>query len=25
VALGPLVSVLGLNRGGAVARPQPRD
>ena len=25
VALGPVVSVLGLDRGGAVARPQPRD
>ncbi|SFK75179.1 NAD(P)H-dependent oxidoreductase subunit E [Geodermatophilus ruber] len=25
VALGPVVSVLGLERGGAVARPQPRD
>ncbi len=24
VALGPVVSVLGMNRGGAVARPQPR-
>jgi NADH:ubiquinone oxidoreductase subunit F (NADH-binding) len=25
VALGPVVSVLGRERGGAVARPQPRD
>ncbi len=25
VALGPVASVLGLHRGGAVARPQPRD
>jgi NADH:ubiquinone oxidoreductase subunit F (NADH-binding)/NADH:ubiquinone oxidoreductase subunit E len=25
VALGPVASVLGLQRGGAVARPQPRD
>ena len=25
VALGPVVSALGLQRGGAVARPQPRD
>jgi formate dehydrogenase/NADH-quinone oxidoreductase subunit F len=24
VALGPVVSVLGLNKGGAAARPQPR-
>ncbi len=24
VALGPVASVLGLQRGGAVARPQPR-
>jgi NADH:ubiquinone oxidoreductase subunit F (NADH-binding) len=24
VALGPVVSVLGLDRGGTVARPQPR-
>jgi hypothetical protein len=24
VALGPAISVLGLNRGGAAARPQPR-
>jgi NADH:ubiquinone oxidoreductase subunit F (NADH-binding) len=25
VALGPVASVLGLQRGGAAARPQPRD
>ena len=25
VALGPVVSALGLQRGGAVARPQPKD
>ena len=25
VAMGPVVSVLGLQRGGAVARPQPRE
>jgi formate dehydrogenase/NADH-quinone oxidoreductase subunit F len=25
VALGPVVSVLGLDKGGAAARPQPRD
>ncbi len=25
VALGPVASVLGLQRGGAIARPQPRD
>jgi len=24
VALGPVMSVLGLNKGGAAARPQPR-
>jgi formate dehydrogenase/NADH-quinone oxidoreductase subunit F len=24
VALGPVVSVLGLDKGGAAARPQPR-